>query len=124
MLNVLENTPRVLAHVNFGDRNPSDIFLMSSSNDTTWNWWRSGIIVVELAKLNVLPVTKREASLVAQWMLRHDFEEWTDPKLVVKYLQPLIAQIGALVAQYLRPSGPTRWILSENIGGGLVCSLG
>ncbi|KAG1702608.1 hypothetical protein DVH05_009557 [Phytophthora capsici] len=102
---------RVLALVNFGDRNPSDIFLMSSSNDTTWNWWRSGIIVVELAKLNVLTVTKREASLVSQWLLRHDFEEWTDPKLVVMYLQPLIAQIGALVAQYLRPDETTSSLL-------------
>ncbi|KAL3669963.1 hypothetical protein V7S43_005336 [Phytophthora oleae] len=94
---------RVLAHVNFGERNPSDTFLMSSSNDTTWSWWRSGVFVVELAKLNVLAVTKREASLVFQWLLRHDFNEWTDSSLVAKYLQPLIAEIGALVARHLRP---------------------
>ncbi|KAK1929702.1 Protein RST1 [Phytophthora citrophthora] len=94
---------RVLAYVNFGERNPSDVFLLPSSNDTTWSWWTSGVFVVELAKLNVLTVTKREASLVFQWLLRHDFKEWTDITLVAEYLQPLIAKTGALVAQHLRP---------------------
>lgn len=61
------------------------------------------MFTVELAKLGVLTISKREASLAFQWILRHDFEEWTDDNLVDTYLQPLIARIGALIAQHTRP---------------------
>ncbi|KAI9996617.1 hypothetical protein PInf_014356 [Phytophthora infestans] len=55
-------------------------------------------------KLNALKLTKREASLAFQWILRHDFDEWTDDKLVELYLQPLIAEVGALITQHTRPA--------------------
>ncbi|KAG3108250.1 hypothetical protein PI125_g11992 [Phytophthora idaei] len=95
---------RVLSKVDYGERGSADTFLMPTvSNFSLWSWWRNGVFVVKLAELNVLAITKREASLALQWILRHDFEEWTDDKLVDTYLQPLIAEIGALIAQHTRP---------------------
>ncbi|KAG6959735.1 hypothetical protein JG688_00009953 [Phytophthora aleatoria] len=95
---------RVLSKVDYGERGSADTFLMPTvSNSSLWSWWRNGVFVVKLAELNVLAITKREASLALQWILRHDFEEWTDDKLVDTYLQPLIAEIGALIAQHTRP---------------------
>ncbi|KAF1792416.1 protein of unknown function DUF3730 [Phytophthora cactorum] len=82
---------RVLSKVDYGERGSADTFLMPTvSNSSLWSWWRNAI-------------TKREASLALQWISRHDFEEWTDDKLVDTYLQPLIAEIGALIAQHTRP---------------------
>ncbi|KAL4085634.1 hypothetical protein PRIC1_014970 [Phytophthora ramorum] len=95
---------RVLSKVNYGEPGPVGAFLMpSGSNSSTWSWWRSGVFVVELAHLNVQAIGKREASLLFQWILRHEFDEWTDGNLVDTYLQPLIARVGALVAQHTRP---------------------
>ncbi|KAG7377787.1 hypothetical protein PHYPSEUDO_011022 [Phytophthora pseudosyringae] len=95
---------RVLSKVDYGERGVAATFLMQTvSTCSMWNWWRNGVFVAELAKLNVLATTKREASLAFQWILRHDFEEWTDAKIVDTHLQPLIAEIGALVAQHTRP---------------------
>ncbi|KAG2819642.1 hypothetical protein PC116_g16063 [Phytophthora cactorum] len=95
---------RVLSKVDYGERGSADTFLMPTvSNSSLWSWWRNGVFVVKLAELNVLAITKREASLALQWISRHDFEEWTDDKLVDTYLQPLIAEIGALIAQHTRP---------------------
>ncbi|KAF4028240.1 hypothetical protein GN244_ATG20090 [Phytophthora infestans] len=96
---------RVLSKVDYGERGCADSFLMpTKSNSSDWSWWRSGLFIVTLAKLNALKLTKREASLAFQWILRHDFDEWTDDKLVELYLQPLIAEVGALIAQHTRPA--------------------
>ncbi|KAF4045234.1 hypothetical protein GN244_ATG02618 [Phytophthora infestans] len=96
---------RVLSKVDYGERGCADSFLMSTeSNSSDWSWWRSGLFIVTLAKLNALKLTKREASLAFQWILRHDFDEWTDDKLVELYLQPLIAEVGALITQHTRPA--------------------
>ncbi|KAE8876272.1 hypothetical protein PF005_g13831 [Phytophthora fragariae] len=94
----------VLSKVNYSECGIADTFLMpSASNSSMWSWWRNGVFVVELAKLGVLTISKREASLAFQSILRHDFEEWTDDSLVGNYLQPLMARIGALIAQHTRP---------------------
>ncbi|GMF35393.1 unnamed protein product [Phytophthora fragariaefolia] len=95
---------RVLSKINYGERNAADVFLMRSvPNTSMWRWWRNCIFVVELAKLSVLAISKREASLVFQWILRHEFDEWTDDNLVDNHLRPLVAQVGALVAQHTLP---------------------
>ncbi|ETN09736.1 hypothetical protein PPTG_22823 [Phytophthora nicotianae INRA-310] len=96
---------RVLSKVDYGERGCADTFLMpAGSNSFTWSWWRNGIVIVQLAKLNVLTITKRVASLAFQWILRHDFEEWTDDELVDTCLHPLVAEIGALIAQHTKPA--------------------
>jgi hypothetical protein len=94
---------RVLSKVSYGERGPADAFLMPSVSSSMWSWWRNGVFIVELASVGVLPIAKREASLLFQWILRHDFDEWTDEGLVGTHLQPLMARIGALVAQHTRP---------------------
>ncbi|CAI5735035.1 unnamed protein product [Peronospora destructor] len=72
-------------------------------NSSVWSWWRSGVFVVELAKLESFAMTKRNTSLIFQWILRHDFNEWTDDDLVDIYLQPFTARIGAVIAHYTKP---------------------
>ncbi|OWZ06138.1 hypothetical protein PHMEG_00021652 [Phytophthora megakarya] len=103
---------RVLSKVDYGERGPSDTFLLSNmSNASVWNWWRNGVFTIELAKLKVISITKREASLMFQWILRHDFTEWVDIQLVNTHLQPLLAEIGALIAQHTRPAETATSIL-------------
>ncbi|CAH0473579.1 unnamed protein product [Peronospora belbahrii] len=92
---------RVLSKLDYSEHSPVETYLNPNvAHSSVWSWWRSGMFVIELAKLEVFVVTKRETSLLFQWILRHDFKEWTDDNLVDMYLHPFIAQVGALVAQH------------------------
>uniref|UniRef100_M4C295 DUF3730 domain-containing protein n=1 Tax=Hyaloperonospora arabidopsidis (strain Emoy2) TaxID=559515 RepID=M4C295_HYAAE len=95
---------RVLSKLDYGERSVVDAILkLDVVNMSTWSWWRSGVFVTELAKLDVFALSKLEASLIFQWILRHDFVEWTDKYYIDTYLLPLTARIGALVARHTRP---------------------
>ncbi|CAI5742443.1 unnamed protein product [Hyaloperonospora brassicae] len=97
---------RVLSNLDYGERSVIDTMLKPEVvGSSAWSWWRSGIFVTELAKLNVFVVSKRETSLFFQWFLRHDFIEWTDEHDVDMYLLPLTARIGDLVARHTGPGG-------------------
>ncbi|KAI9906735.1 hypothetical protein PsorP6_016205 [Peronosclerospora sorghi] len=95
---------RVLSSVDYGEHNLVETVLTRDVvHASLWSWWRSGIFLVELANLDVLTITKRESLQIFQWLLRHDFHEWMDDKLVDMYLEPLLTRIGALLAQHTRP---------------------
>ncbi|CAI5729619.1 unnamed protein product [Peronospora farinosa] len=95
---------RVLSKLDYGARCPVDIFLQPNVvNSSVWSWWRSGVFLVELAKLEAFAVTKCKTALIFQWILRHDFNEWTDDTFVDIYLQPFTAKIGALIAHHTKP---------------------
>ncbi|KAL7693696.1 hypothetical protein Plhal304r1_c003g0010971 [Plasmopara halstedii] len=98
-------TSRVLSELDYGERGFADIFLLSTKSDSfLWSWWQKGVIFVNLAKLKRFTISKREASLVFQWILRHSFNEWSNETLVNAFLEPLLAEMGALIAQNTNPN--------------------
>ncbi|RLN79269.1 hypothetical protein BBJ28_00025624, partial [Nothophytophthora sp. Chile5] len=100
---VQQYAAHVLTKADYGDRGAAETLLTASPLPSPWTWWQNGVFLVELVRAKALSISKREASLAFQWVLRHDFDEWTEDSLVVAHLEPLIAQVGALVAHHTRP---------------------
>ncbi|TDH70746.1 uncharacterized protein CCR75_005150 [Bremia lactucae] len=103
---------RVLSEVDFGKRGFAAVILTPAvSSPSIWSWWLNGVFFLNVAKGRLSSISKREASLVVQWIIRHDFTEWTDTVFINAHLQPIIAEIGALIAVSIKPSNAVALLL-------------
>lgn len=96
---------RVLSAISYSERGFPDTFLTPRmATPSLWHWWQTGVFFVNLTKANVVSISKRETSVVFQWLAQHEYQEWTTDVLVQRSLTPLIAEIGAIIAQATKPN--------------------